>query len=311
MEDIAKVAAMAVDGDAEVRGAAADSMGSMDSVATFPLLVDLLGDPDRRVRIAAVRSLGNQRADHAYDVLLPLLEEDDTELTCEVLASFAKIGDGRAFAPVVVRLFDVDDAIRQNAAAAVGRLHNQTALEPLLMCLDDTSEWVRANSALSLGQLGCSQARERLAKLADSQDTPIVRANAVTALGMLAAASGDVQAFVHLAEVAGDTAEEARVRIAAILALTASFRDLHGLDGGRAADVLGLVFALASDEPDDDLRSTCVWSLGELCRRDLAVELEMDEAAIDEVISLLDRAQDDPHEWCARYAEEALLKVRG
>lgn len=313
MEDIAKIAAMAMDEDAEVRGAAADALGTMDPAASFPLLVDLLGDADRRVRIAAVRSLGNQRAPHAFEVLQPLFEENDAELTCEVLAAFAKIGDARAFAPVVVRLFDVDDAIRQNAAAAVGRLHNPDAYEPLLMCLDDESEWVRANSALSLGQLGCTQAAGRLRKLADSRDTSTVRANAVTALGMLASggAEGADALFAFLVEVAGDAAEDTRVRVAAVLALSSGFRELHALGGQLAADALGLVFSLASEEPDDDLRSTCIWALGELCRADLAAELEMDPAAIEQVIALLERSQDDAHEWCARYATEALAKVRG
>ena len=99
--------------------------------------------------------------------------------------------------------------------------------------------------------------------------------------------------------------------VAAVLALSSGFRELHALGGQLAADALGLVFSLASEEPDDDLRSTCIWALGELCRADLAAELEMDPAAIEQVIALLERSQDDAHEWCARYATEALAKVRG
>ncbi|MGI6220981.1 MAG: HEAT repeat domain-containing protein [Coriobacteriales bacterium] len=309
MEDAVKIAAMATDADAEVRGAAADALGSMDEAAAFPLLVNLLADPDRRVRIAAVRSLGNLRSAHAFDVLLPLLEEGDAELTCEVLAAFAKTGDERAFAPVVVRLFDVDDAVRQNAAAAVGRLRNPSAFEPLMMCLDDDVEWVRANSALSLGQLGCVEAASRLREIADSQDTATVRANAVTALGELASADTGISPF--LMEVAGDAAEDARVRVAAVLALASGFQELGKRDEDLASRVLGIVFALAGEEPDDDVRSTCIWALGELCRAESVEELGLDPAALDQVAALLEKAQGDPHEWCARYAEEALVKVRG
>ena len=312
MAEIDGLLAMAGDPDPETRGRVASALGTVGGEGAFGVLVDLLSDADDRVRITAATSLGDLRDPNAVEPLLPLLEEESVELRCAALAALAQIADPRTFAPVVTRLFDTDDDIRRNAAAAVGCLRDPRALEPLLMCLDDHVEWVRANSAWSLGRIGCLEAVGRLQELADSDDTETVRANAVSAIGSLALHAGEgerpaaASALEYVATVLDDEAELPKVRISAMLAVAQAFPHALEVSQDAATGAFGSILALAGSAADDDLRSTAVWSLGEVCGKGRAQKIGMSDEMLALVRDALTVALDDPHEWCRRYAREAL-----
>jgi len=310
MAGVEELAGLARSDDPEVRGRIASALGTMDDAGALGLLVDMLSDPDHRVRVTAVRSIGDLRDRNGVEPLLPLLEEEDTELTCAVLASLAQIRDERTFAPIVARLFDLNDDIRKNAAAAAGALRDPRALEPLLMCLDDPVEWVRANSAWALGGLDCPEAVSPLVELADSEDTETVRANAVSALGSIAArgkcgAEKTTEALDLVFAVLDDFEELTRVRVAAMIAFAQGFEGICAEYPQLGVQAFAIIEALAED-PDNDLRSTAAWCLGRMCGRGAAARIGIADETVEGVRAILTRLLDDPHEWCVRYAEESL-----
>ncbi|MGI6218177.1 MAG: HEAT repeat domain-containing protein [Coriobacteriales bacterium] len=309
MEDTEELISQTHDADPEVRGRAAVKLGAVRSQESFGALVDLLGDQDNRVRVAAVRSLGDLGDNNAVEPLLPLLEEQSVEIRCTVMAALAQIGDERAFAPIATRLFDVDDDIRTNAAAAIGKLRDKRAFEPLMMCLDDSVEWVRANSAWSLGLIGCPDALDRLRDLADSHDTPNVRANAVSAIGMLGLDSDGAEAesaLEFVLDVLGDESEEPKVRVAAALVFGQSFSIACGKNPEVASAAFSILYSLASKCDDPDLQSTAIWCLGKICTPENVSKLGISHEIIDGVFDLLCASLESGYEWNVRYAIEAL-----
>ena len=308
-EDISSLQQMASSSDPEVRGRVALALGKIEVEQAFTTLLQLLGDSDNRVRITAVHSLGEQGNAHAVEALLPLLEENSVELTCEVMAALAQLGAGgnqRAFAPIVARLFDVDDDVRRNAAAAIGPLRDERALEPLLICLNDSVAWVRANAALSLGQLESEDAQDALVNLADSEDEDFVRANAVCGLGAISLRQQDADMLDYLLSIADDIGESPQVRVAALLVFAQNFEQAIQIDQSCAAQAFELSQMLVSNCEDDDLRSSAVWAVGQMCNSYAAQNLGLSAEALSNVRQLLQQASLDPYEWCARYAAEAL-----
>jgi HEAT repeat protein len=311
---------------------AARALGGLASTESFAPLVGLLSDSDSRVRAIAAQSIGALHDKRAAELLLPLLEDESPEVVCSALAGLAQTQSERAFAPAVARLFDTNDDIRRNAAAAAGSLKDPRAYEPLRLCLDDEDERVRANAAWALGQIAEPAALEDLRVKTDSDDSDAVRANAVDALVSLAAAPcaasrpGDALsgaasrpddalsgAAAFALGVAADGDESPLVRAAALLALA---KRPGCLPAEALARLQKLSRLIAAGEADDDLRSSAVWTLGRLLDGfprpsdlprptafpafpegppDLAGTLETLRAALD-----------DPYEWCARYAKEAL-----
>ena len=307
---------MAKSPDPETRGRLAATLGLMQGDHVFGLLVDMLSDTDMRVRATAAMSLGQQGNPHAVEALLPLFEEGSTQMTCTAIAALARLGDERSFAPIVSRLFDADDEVRKNAAGAIGSLHDARALEPLRMCLGDQVEWVRANSALSLGKIGCPEAMADLVKLADSDDTPLVRANAVSAVGCIGLDGEGCElcenALRYVLDVMGDPEEDGRVRVAAMLVFGESF------DKACAAspDIASVAFVQMENmargdasEVDADIRSTAIWCLGKVCSPDILESAGISHAVVDDVFGILREALESSDEWCVRYAVEALANI--
>ncbi|MCR5845262.1 MAG: HEAT repeat domain-containing protein [bacterium] len=320
MSDLSDLLGMAKNSDPSVRAMVAQSIATIPDPAATTTLIDLLSDADDRVRLAAIYALGASRKAVAIEPLLPLLDDEEpVDIRCATLAALAMIADRRSFAPIAVRLFDVNDEIRKNAAAAIGRLRDGRALEPLLMCLDDEVEWVRANAALSLGQLGRSDPIGRLAQLADSEDTENVRSSAISALGSLGAFlidsedAEEQEASARALDCAytalDDAVEENKVRVAAQISLADGFERIGQFDAARARSIFALACAISSDSASpDDLRSTAIWSLGKMATSASDV---LGAEAIDSTVELLIAALDDPHEWCVRYAIEALANIGG
>lgn len=315
MADLQDLLEMKDSDDPGTRGRAAVLLGSVSGTEAFSALVDMLSDSDQRVRVEAARSLGEQGNPHAVEALRPLLEEDSIEMTCTVITAMSKIGGDRAFAPIVCRLFDVDDEIRKNAAAAIGALHDPRAYEPLLMCLDDPVEWVRANGALSLGKIHCPEALPRLTEVVDSDDTPLVRANAVSGIGALALSADSREvasdAFEYIISVLEDGEEDPKVRIAAMLVFGENFADVCGKDAGAADMAFSDIYMLAGDEDDDDIRSSAIWSLGKVCSMETVAKTGAPRQTVEKVSVLLRSSLDDEYEWCVRYAIEALSDIGG
>lgn len=313
MADLQELLRMKDSPDPETRGKVAVSLGSMSETEAFSALVDMLSDSDQRVRIEAAKSLGEQANPHAVEVLRPLLEEGSTEMTCTVLTSLSKIGGAQAFASIVCRLFDVDDDIRKNAAGSIGSLHNPEAYEPLLLCLDDPVEWVRANAALSLGKIYRPDALPHLIEKADSDDTPLVRANAVSGIGYLGLAADTqktaTEAFRYIISVLEDTEEDPKVRVAAMLAFGEYFADVCGKDAEAADDAFSDILTLAQTAEDEDIRSTAIWCLGKACSADAVAKTGAPQQTVDKVVDVLVASLDDDHEWCVRYAIEALSDI--
>lgn len=349
---------MASNPDPEVRGRLASALGCIEGDRAFSLLVGMLSDSDTRVRATAAMAIGQQKNPHAARALLPLLEEGSTQMTCTAIAALARLDDERSFAPIVSRLFDVNDEIRQNAAGAIGSLRDPRAIEPLKMCLGDPVEWVRANSALSLGKIGSFEVVSDLIELADSNDTVLVRANAVSAIGLIALDNQncddikdmdtdkleeqEISALEYVLDVMSDENEEQKVRVAAMLVFAQSFDEVCNICSDIAASAFCQMESIAKgikdDEKDDaelsinsderssgvshdiakslaatnidDIQSTSIWCLGQICKPEIANKVGISQKVIDEVYDILTSALYCKREWCVRYAIEALANIK-
>jgi HEAT repeat protein len=177
------------------RARAAHVLGDIGSLAAVPELIGALGDKDAEVRSAAARSLGRLRAQSAVGPLvdalsagrLPVSAVGGAQLAIgpvavdEVAAMsrargttvrrlavelIAQRGEPRHAPLLLAALDDPVPDVRAKACRAAGRIGSQALLERLTGMLDDRSASVRAAAASALGIAGGLQAGEPLLYLA-------------------------------------------------------------------------------------------------------------------------------------------------
>lgn len=195
----------------------------------------------------------------SLEMLIELSKDDDPRTRAYAIAGLARTAEPRGFAPVLVALFDPVDEVRAAAATALGIYGDERAIEALEQCLDDPSEVVAANCAWAFGQIRATRCLDKLLELiADESRSGTVRATAATAVGERAALAGsDLATSDELIE---------RSRIVLLNAL---------------------------EDENDELRASCVWTLG---------HFPADKQTTGVCIELLE----DDAEWVVRYAIEAL-----
>jgi len=146
------------------------------------LVLDLkYGQAD--VRAAAAISLGGIGDPRAVDPLIVALEDEDELIRSLAAASLGEVGDPRAVGPLIAALKDDDAGVRAGAATALGEIGDVGAVDSLIVAVRDEDWSVRLRSAEALGRLGDSRAVEPLAYLASKDEDARVCEGAVKALG--------------------------------------------------------------------------------------------------------------------------------
>ena len=149
-----------------------------------PPLISALSDPDANVRIAAANSLGQLGDPRAIPALVTASRDANPKVRAAAFDALTSFDDPRIFEPMVSALKDPDAEVRERAAQVLGSLQNKQALQPLIAALADSSAGVREAAVRSLGELQDPAATSALAgALKDSR--PAVRQAAAESLGEL------------------------------------------------------------------------------------------------------------------------------
>jgi len=203
------------DENAEVRAAAAHSLGKLEDPRAVPGLMAALKDTDPRVRSAAADALGEFRDPRAIEALSAALGDANTEVKENVLNALSNYEEGVPTAGVVRLLSDSNAEIRHKAVHIVGQMKDRSAGPALAKLVKDPNADVRQAAIQALAELRDQSAA---AAIQQALTDPIadVRAQALNALDEMKAPVAEPTLLVLLrdpsADVRGKAAELAGER---------------------------------------------------------------------------------------------------
>ncbi len=174
------------DENAEVRAAAAHSLGKLEDSRAVPGLIGALKDIDARVRSAAADALGRFHDGRAIDALVAALSDANTDVKRNVLEALSNYEEGVPSAGVVRLLNDSDADIRHKAAHIVGQLKDKSAGPALAKLVRDPNADVRQAAIEALAELHDQSAAAAI-QPALTDTNADVRAQALNALDELKA----------------------------------------------------------------------------------------------------------------------------
>ena len=218
-------------------------------------LQNRLDSEDPETRIAAYYSLG-LLGEEAQAILLEKSRAQSADSRALALWALGRGGfeDNRVTGAVRTGLADSDEEVRYEAVRSAGLLNtgDGATVTELVKLLSDPSIRIRIETLTSLGQLG-EAGKPGIEKVAQKvrSDRPLERLAAVRALGSFGPVAGAVagELLSALKNGAQDDEEFRREIVAALGQL------------GSSAEGL---WAKALQDPDEDIRLTTAWALGEI-----------------------------------------------
>ncbi|MFL5481875.1 MAG: M56 family metallopeptidase [Gemmatimonadaceae bacterium] len=235
------------DENAEVRSAAARSLGHLKDSRAVPGLIGALKDRDEKVRASAADALGELEDTRAVAPLADLLNDQSTEVRKNALDALSHFEDQQIPAAPIVRLLSDPDAdVRHNAAHMAGRLHDRSAIGALAKLVGDPSSDVRGAAIEAIGELGDpSGAAAVVPALSDANAD--VRQEAINAIEQLKAPMNETTLLMLMRDKDADVRQKAA----------------H-LAGDRS--VIGAIPTLRRmlDDPNADVRESAVDALGNI-----------------------------------------------
>jgi HEAT repeat protein/beta-lactamase regulating signal transducer with metallopeptidase domain len=212
------------DEDADVRAAAAESLGKLEDSRAVPGLIAALSDREAKVRAAAAESLDRFTDPRALGALSALLADPETDVRKQALEALTEYESGVPTANIVRLLSDPDADLRHSAAHALAQFGDRSAGAALAPLVRDPSPDVRQAAIESIADLhDVSHASVIVAALGDANAD--VRQQALSAINDLKVPIPDATLLVLLrdpdADVRGHAAELAgeRSSVAAIPSL--------------------------------------------------------------------------------------------
>ena len=209
---VAALVAALRDSDAEVRRAAANSLGQLEDKRAVPGLISALRDDDAQVRREAAWALGELNDKRALEGLVASLKDADAEVRHKSAWALGELDDESAAPALAAVLRDSDADVRKTAAWALGELALRTAPQALIDALKDSNPDVRRTAAWALSEMGDARAVPALREMLNDADAD-ARKNAIHALGEIRDSSA-VQAIIGAMQ-----SKDADVRRAAAQAL--------------------------------------------------------------------------------------------
>jgi HEAT repeat protein/beta-lactamase regulating signal transducer with metallopeptidase domain len=245
------------DDNAEVRAAAAHSLGKLEDSRAVPGLIGALKDSDQRVRSAAADALGQFQDPRAIDALVAALSDSNTEVKQNVLEALSNYEEGVPSAGIVRLLNDADAEIRHKAAHLAGKLKDRTAGPALAKLVRDPNSDVRQAAIEALAELHDQSAAAAIQQALTDTNAD-VRSQALNALEELKAPIAEPTLLTLMrdpsADVRGKAAEIAGERsvIGAITSLRRMLEDSNGDVREHAVSALGNI---ADSAANDALRA--------------------------------------------------------
>ena len=174
------------DENAEVRSAAAHSLGRLKDSRAIPALIGALKDREPKVRVSAAEALAEFEDTRAISPLTDLLNDQSTDVKQSALDALSHFESNLPSAAIIRLLSDPDTDVRQSAAHLAGKAHDRSATGALAKLVGDPSSDVRQAAIESIGELGDPAAAVALVP-AFSDANPDVREQALSAIEELKA----------------------------------------------------------------------------------------------------------------------------
>jgi hypothetical protein len=183
-----------------MRSAALQYLLQSNDSRAIEAVSDIIRSEDKHtgLRVEAIRSVGHKRVGmiEAVDALVDALEDNAKRIRRLAADALGDIGDASAIEALlnVLSKEDIDTETKSVVVSALGkfqasRAHSSRVVDTLLKVLETKThdEGVRANAARNLGGFNQHESINVLASVAESEEeSPVVRAAAVQALGHLA-----------------------------------------------------------------------------------------------------------------------------
>jgi HEAT repeat protein/beta-lactamase regulating signal transducer with metallopeptidase domain len=141
------------DEDADVRRAAAHSLGQLKDSRAVPGLIGALKDSDPKVRASAAEALAEFEDSRAIAPLAALLNDPSTEVKQSALEGLSHFEDGVPSGAVIRALGDADAEVRHKAAHLAGKLRDRSATPALAKLVGDPDSDVRQAAIEAIGEL--------------------------------------------------------------------------------------------------------------------------------------------------------------
>jgi HEAT repeat protein len=167
---------------------AAEALGNFKDPAQVPLLGRVVTDASKpaEVRAAAARSLGVAGYPEGAAALQAAIGDSDAGVRRDAVRSLRYIRGFKDGSVVVPALTDSDVLVRRAAVQLAGVLRDPQALNALTSVVqNDQDARVRRQAAWALGQIGSRTAFEALSKVSTADADAFVRAQAKSAMRFL------------------------------------------------------------------------------------------------------------------------------
>jgi HEAT repeat protein len=165
------------DEDTMVRREAVQMMGNRKSTEILPFLIPMLSDEDLWVRVRAVQAVAGVDLPEAHGLLMDVVEREGPGPV--KLASIRALGQAGVLSsrPVLLSLVAGSDReSRMAAIEALGSMEGDESVDTLISCLSDEDWGLRSAAVKSLrGFIGTARVRTALAAVADEDPDPMVR----------------------------------------------------------------------------------------------------------------------------------------
>ena len=234
------------DEDADVRSAAAHSLGRLKDSRAVPGLIGILHDPEMKVRAAGAESLSEFEDPRAIVPLTTLLDDQSSDVKENALDALSHYDRGLPTAAFVRLLSDPDADVRQKAAELVGKSRDRSTTGALAKLIGDSSPDVRRAAIEAIGELGDpSGAVAVIPALSDANSD--VREQALGTIDDLKAAIAEGTLIALLRDRDADVREKA-ARMAGDRSIVAAIPTLRRM----------------LDDPNSDVRESAVSALGDI-----------------------------------------------
>ena len=234
------------DENAEVRSAAARSLGKLKDSRAVPGLIGALRDSDPKVRASAAEALAEFEDTRAIAPLADLLGDPSTEVKQSALEALSHFEGNLPSAAIIRLLSDPDAEVRHKAAHLAGNSRDRSALGPLARLVGDPDSDVRQAAIQAIGELGDPSSAVAIAPALSDADAD-VREQALNAIEELKAPISEATVLALMRDRDPDVREKA-ARLA----------------GDRS--VIGAIPTLRRmlEDPDGDVRESAVDALGNI-----------------------------------------------
>jgi HEAT repeat protein/beta-lactamase regulating signal transducer with metallopeptidase domain len=239
------------DENAEVRSAAAHSLGRLKDSRAVPGLIGALKDPEPKVRASAAEALAEFEDSRAIVPLAALLNDPSTEVKQTALDALSHFEANLPSAAIVRLLGDPDPEVRHKAAHLAGKLRDRSAIGALAKLVGDPSSDVRQAAIQAIGELGDPAAAVAIVPALSDADAD-VREQAMNAIEELKAPIGEATLIALMRDRDPDVREKAarlagdRSVVGAIPTLRRMLEDPNADVRESAVDALGNIADVAA-----------------------------------------------------------------